>query len=162
MKNVDLLIHDFINKDNLFIQNAQIDDISAVEKIAYYSFKGYGHYAADNRLDKEKSNDIYVDWARKSCIDKSVADHMFVAKIGNQVAGFLSLKTILENDKSYGIQHLGAIDKEFRNFNVFKLLILTCLKTGIDKKHNWQQTFLLSTNMPVIRSYIKMGFKISG
>lgn len=163
LKNIDQLINELSDKEkeNVLIQEAQEADTDIVGKIAYNAFRGYGHYAADNRMDSEKSNEIYRDWAQKSCIDKSIADYMFIAKINSQIAGFLSLKINRENENVYGIQHLGAVDENYRNFSVFRLLILKCLLVGIEKNHDWQQTFLLSTNIPVIRSYFKMGFKIS-
>jgi hypothetical protein len=86
---------------------------------------------------------------------------MFIAKINNQIAGFLTLKINNERGKVYGIQHLGAVDKNFRNYNVFRNLILKCLIAGIEYKHNWHESYLLSTNYAVLRSYLKMGFKIT-
>lgn len=161
LMNIDQLIIYFKERNDVIVEQAQISDKTLVGEIAFNAFKGYGHYAADNNLDIEKSNYIYKDWAQKSCIDKGIADHMFVAKVNGQIAGFLSLKVVNEKGKVYGIQHLGAIDKKFQNYNIFRLLILHCLKTGLENKHDWQQTFLLSTNIPVTRSYLKMGFTIS-
>lgn len=162
MENTELLFDEFSKIKDVIIQEAQENDVDDVANLSFNSFRGYGHYAADNRMDIEKSNDIYKDWARRSCIDKKVADYMFVAKVGNKVVGFLSLKIERENEKIFGIQHLGAVDKNYRNYNVFRLLILKCLMNGIESKHDWQQSFLLSTNYPVLRSYLKLGFKISG
>lgn len=149
------------NKKSVVIELAQKKDAEAIGKIALRSFKGYGHYSADNRLDSKKANEIYVDWAQKSCIDKNIADYMFIAKVDNCIGGFLSLKTIYKDDSAYGVHGIGAVDKDFRNMDIFKLLIKKCLIIGKEKNHTLQQTFFLSSNIPVIRSYLKIGFKIS-
>ena len=161
MKNMEEYFSEINNKNDIVIELATVDDVEAVGKIASQSFQGYGHYAANKGLNKKKINEIYVDWAQKSCIDKKVADYMFVAKIKNRIGGFLSLKIVNDDEFIYGVQHLGAVDKEFRNMDIFRLLIKKCLIIGKEKNHNWQQTYLLSTNIPVIRSYLKIGFKIS-
>lgn len=162
LKGIDAFQKDLINKENIKVVLAKKEDVNDVGKIALQSFKGYGHYSANKMLDPIKSNEIYEDWAKKSCIDKNVADYMFVAKLNNKIGGFLSLKIVNDGSHIYGIQHLGAVDKDYRNMDIFRLLIKKCLMVGIANNHNWQQTFLLSTNIPVMRSYIKIGFKISG
>jgi hypothetical protein len=159
--NTEKIIEDFSQINDVSIEEAMENDTNIIANLAYEAFKGYGHYSVDEKLDKEKSNYIYKDWAQRSCTDKSVADYMFIAKINNQIAGFLTLKINNERGKVYGIQHLGAVDKNFRNYNVFRNLILKCLIAGIEYKHNWHESYLLSTNYAVLRSYLKMGFKIT-
>lgn len=149
------------NKTKFILRQAVTDDKKAVGYIALDAFKNYGHYAANKQLDINKANKIYKDWAERSCNDKTVADYMFVAEMENRIAGFLSLKVNKENKTIIGIQHLGAVDKLYRNDGVFRLLIIKCLIQGAHDRHNEHRTYLLAVNYPVIRSYQKLGFKIS-
>ncbi len=144
------------------IEQAVEEDTVRVGELAHDAFKGYGHYACNSRLDSKQANEIYRDWATRSCLDKRVADHLFVAKVNATIAGFLSLKIVEENSTKLGIQHLGAVDPAFRSHGIFRLLILRCLALGHREGHPLQRTFLQSINVPVIRSYQKLGFKTAG
>ena len=161
LKNIETYKSQINNLNEVKIEEAEFNDSKFVGDLAFEAFKGYGHYAANKELDSNKSNEIYRDWAQKSCVDKKVADYMFLAKINENVGGFLSLKVENKNGEKFGTQHLGAVDKKYRNLDIFRQLIIKCLNTGKEKKHSWQQTYLLTTNIPVMRSYLKLGFKIS-
>ena len=56
------------------------NDIPQIIRIAEISFHNYGHYAADEKLERQKCFDIYTDWAKRSCMDKSIADEIIVAE----------------------------------------------------------------------------------
>jgi len=150
--------------ESLVIEQAHEADAERVGELSYEAFKGYGHYACNDRLDQNQANEIYRDWAKRSCVDRKVADHLLVARVGGVVAGFLSIKNERENGSSavVGVQHLGAVDSNFRSYGVFRNLVNACLRVGRTEGHVKHRTFLQSINIPVIRSYLNAGFKNAG
>ena len=75
------------------IRVVQPQDVAAVKEIARQAFRGYdSHYHADPRLDQSTCDEIYVDWAVRSCSNKDVADEVFVADSNNGILGFLAIK----------------------------------------------------------------------
>jgi hypothetical protein len=55
-------------------------DADQVARVAEKAFKNYfGHYHADSRLDQNSCDAVYTDWAYRSCLDRSVADSVFVS-----------------------------------------------------------------------------------
>jgi len=148
--------------DDITVGHVMPSEAERVGDLAYEAFKGYGHYAQDTRLDINQSNEIYRDWAVKSCLDRSVADFVFVTRVEGNVAGFLSLKCARSEEGSYGIQHFGAVDSKYRNRSLFRMLIARCMEEGFRLGHTRQETYLLSINAPVLGSYTKMGYRILG
>jgi GNAT superfamily N-acetyltransferase len=64
-----------------------------VKQVAADSFRGYsGHYHADERLRRSQCDEIYTDWARRSCLSRDVAGEVLIADIDGRVAGFATLK----------------------------------------------------------------------
>ncbi len=149
---------------SLIIEQALEADADRVGELSYQAFKGYGHYACNEKLDQNQANEIYRDWAMRSCVDRKVADHLLVARVDGVVAGFLSIKNEQENGNStiVGVQHLGAVDSNFRSYGVFRNLVNGCLRVGRTEGHVKHRTFLQSINIPVIRSYLNAGFKNAG
>ncbi|MDD4729707.1 MAG: hypothetical protein PHN55_13280 [Dysgonamonadaceae bacterium] len=158
IENYEIIKYQLKDSNNITISEVKECEIEILGDIAYNAFQGYGHYNMNKLLDSEESNMIYKDWTIRSCRDKNVADFVFVAKVNDDVAGFLTLKNI---NSQYGVQYLGCVVEKYRNFGVFRMLINECMIKGIELNNNWQQTFLLSINYPVISSYLKLGFKIS-
>ncbi len=90
-------VNDFPKNEKVVIRELEKKDIPVLQKIASHSFLNYGHYAKDNRLDKNKCNEIYSDWILRSCEDSQVADKVFVADYMGEVAGFLTFKIYHED-----------------------------------------------------------------
>jgi hypothetical protein len=147
-------------KSNVNIRICESKDIEAIVKIAEESFKNYGHYSADNNLDKVKCLEIYKDWAFKSCTDNNVADKVFVAEIGNEVVGFLSFKKFSVSGVNCAAGGLGAILKDFRGLDIFKKITVKGLEWGVEQKLAWEEHNVLINNYPVNSSFSKMGFTI--
>jgi GNAT superfamily N-acetyltransferase len=75
------------------IRPAGTEDVEAVVGIARESFRGYqGHYHADPRLDRKACDEVYVSWARRSCLSRQVADEVLVAEDAGILLGFLTLQ----------------------------------------------------------------------
>lgn len=144
---------------NIIIRNAEISDVGNLEAIALESFKNYGHYSADNKLDKDKCNDIYKDWINRSVNNAKVADKIIVAEVDKEVAGFLSFK---KNEKPpfYSAGVLGAVSKKFRNQNLFRMINIEGLNYGKEEGLEWIEHNVLITNLPVNKAYTNLGFSV--
>ncbi|MBM3151255.1 MAG: GNAT family N-acetyltransferase [Chloroflexi bacterium] len=74
-------------------------DIETVRAIARAAFHGYdGHYHADPRLDRAACDDLYEDWAARSCTLADLADEVLLAEVDGESAGFLTLKALEDGD----------------------------------------------------------------
>jgi hypothetical protein len=154
------ILKEKIITENLLIRESELKDIEALQEIANNSFLNYGHYANDEKLDKIKCRDIYSDWIKRSCIDKNVADKVFVAESNGELAGFLAFKIFNQDDKKYAASTLGAVSEKFRNLNVFRVLTLEALHWGKEIGLDWEEHNVLATNYPVNTSFVKSGFLI--
>lgn len=75
------------------IRSAGADDREQICAIARTAFRGYdGHYHADPRLDRTACDELYVDWAGRSCSQKELADEVLIAEPDGNPVGFLTLK----------------------------------------------------------------------
>jgi len=136
------------------------EDIPQITAIAETSFNNYGHYFADEKLDRKKCFDIYADWTQRSCVDKAIADEIIVAEQSGKLLGFLSLKIKEEGKGSYAAGVIGAIDPVWRKGGVFRAINIESLnwakKLGLTRVEN----NVLAVNYPVNGTYISLNYKI--
>ncbi len=149
----------FLNPD-IIIRDAKDIDIMELTTISKESFEEYGHYFADNRLDKRLCRKIYDDWIHRSIIDNNIADKVLVAEIDGELAGFLSFKLFKKNNFKYAAGGIGAVSSKFRSKNVFSTLTLQGLIWGNSIGLDWEEHNVLNTNYPVNRVFSKLGFTI--
>ncbi len=91
----DLVKQPLLESVGIPIRLAIVEDVDAVGEIARQAFRGYpGHYHADPRLDRSACDDLYVDWARRSCSEPEAADVMLIAEQDGVPVGFLTLKCL--------------------------------------------------------------------
>jgi hypothetical protein len=77
----------------VIIRPVKPGEADRVKKLAMRSFAGYiGHYHNDDRLARNLCDEIYPDWAYRSCISKDIADEVFIAEQENTVVGFITLR----------------------------------------------------------------------
>lgn len=136
-------------------------DIPHLVKFTEESFSGYGHYFADERLDRKKCIEIYKDWTYRSCTDKKVADKVFVAESKNEAIGFLSFKIFDKDGHKYAAGGLGSVAKEFRNKSIFRAITIHGLKWGKETGLEWEEHNVLTSNYSVNRSFSRLGFGIT-
>ena len=68
-------------------------DADAVRDLARKSFRGYyDHYHNDRRLPRSACDEVYADWAYRSCVDRGIADEVLIAEHEGRVAGFAALR----------------------------------------------------------------------
>lgn len=157
---INLKTNEIGKTEGLIIRDANPNDIPELKKIATESFNNYGHYAADNKLDVKKSNEIYSDWIARSCEDCNVADKVLVAEYNGKIAGFLTFKIYSKDSLRYAAGGIGAVSKMYRNINLFKVLIFEGLLWGKEIGLDWEEHNVLINNYPVNKSFTKSNFYI--
>ncbi len=135
------------------------NDVEQIVRIAEEAFDNYGHYAADAKLDRKKCCEIYKDWALRSCLDKNVADTIFVAELNGSVMGFATFKVNKEKGMKYASCGLGAVNSKYRGRGIYQAIINRALEWGAEENLVWEEYSCLIYNFSVNRSYINAGFK---
>jgi predicted acetyltransferase len=148
-------------KSELAIRAYNEKDLSQMVCIAEESFQGYGHYFADDRLNKNVCLEIYKDWIWKSCTDRKIADKIFVAETNGEIMGFLSFKINKDNNKEeYAVGGIGAVSRRFRNKGVFPAIVKKGLIWGKETGLIWEEHNVITSNFPVNCVFSKIGFRI--
>ncbi|MCK4344193.1 MAG: hypothetical protein KAX05_02825 [Bacteroidales bacterium] len=142
------------------IRKASLEDTDALTNIAMESFYYYGHYFADNKLNKDKCLEIYKDWTQRSCSDRNVADIIFLAEINNNITGYLGFKIFQTRKGDYAAGVLGAVTKNFRKMGVFQAVTVEGLKWGKVNNLLWEEHNVLITNYSVNNTFSTIGFKL--
>lgn len=136
------------------------NDLPDIVQIATESFKNYGHYSNNEKTKSIDSSLIYEDWARRSCLDKDVADHIIVAEVKGVVAGFLSLKIHTDNQISHVAGVMGAVNETHRKDGIFRGINIASLHWAKKESFERIENNVLITNFPVSKTYINLGFEI--
>ena len=152
---------DYIKFDTIdyVIREFKGSDTKTLMSIAKKSFNNYGHYFANDKLNKEKCQEIYEDWTYNSCVNKNVADKIFVAEFNGEPIGFLSFKIYYKDGNSYAAGGMGAVDLEHRGKQIFPRLVLSGLQWGSVIGLDWEEHNVIVNNSPVNKSFTKMDFK---
>lgn len=75
------------------IRPARADESAQVKALARDAFRGYfGHYHADERLDRAQCDETYASWAERSVLLRDVADAVLVAEQSGSLAGLITLR----------------------------------------------------------------------
>jgi len=127
-----------------------------VKSIATNGFSNFiGHYHADPRLDKEKCNEVYADWAYNSCVYSDVADEVLIAEVADMPCGFLTIK---KHGKIAEFP-LNAVSKDFQRRGIFNQLILHgidyCIREGIKSIYTSTQINNLAPQKVWIRNHFE-------
>lgn len=68
-------------------------EVDTLMRMAAASFQGYrGHYHADRRLDPKACDEVYPAWVRRSVLDRTVADEVFVCEVDGRLDGFATMR----------------------------------------------------------------------
>jgi ribosomal protein S18 acetylase RimI-like enzyme len=142
-----------LNHDLTVIREARTDEALQVKAIAARAFRDYsaGHYHSDARLDPSKCDETYADWAYNSCASKCVADHVLVAEIQSDLAGFIAFS-------KHGEITLNAVDPSFQRKGVYTKLM--CHALHILQPETTKA--IISTqinNIAVQKVWVRLGFE---
>lgn len=158
--NLTNLIKDGKISDGITIRDFNESDTPTLVEMARNSFKGYGHYFKNHKLDKNRCLEVYEDWAYNTCTNKEFADKIIVACINNKPSGFLSFKIYDKaNNEKYAAGGIGAVDVKQRGKNIFPKILKAGLEWSLINKLDWCEHNVIVNNFPVNRSMNKAGFK---
>ena len=140
------------------VRSIRIGEEEEVNLVAVESFRGYcGHYHADQRLDNNKCDEAYVDWARKSCASRSFGNFL-VAEIKGRIVGFGVLRINNPDDGEY---FLGGIHPDFQGQGIYHSFLCKAMEWFLSRG---AKRMILSTqlkNISVQKVLIRFGLEIS-
>jgi len=140
------------------IRRARPEESDAVGRLAAAAFKDYfSHYHADPRFDRRKVDEVFVDWASRSCRDKSVADEVFVADAGAALGAFATMRL---NDEVEGEGVLFAVHPEHQSKGVYRDLMISGMQWCRDHGRDRMVVSTQINNYTVQRAWIRLGFEI--
>lgn len=140
---------------------AEPSDAGPVEALARETFQGYmGHYHADPHLDRQACDDVYADWARRSCIDPSVAASVVLIeqlRDGRQpeLAAFATHARV---DASTWEGVLYGVAKAHQGRGLYSELISLGGAVGAGHGHLTMLVSTQVTNLSVQKAWCKQGF----
>ena len=145
--------------DRVVIRPFQEEDIGFIADIAAKGFKNYiDHFHADPRLNADKCDDLYHQWAHNSCYDKSLADEVLVAEIGKHIVGFLTIKVM---GGEAGELVLAGVNHDTRGKGVYQSFIAAginwCKYRGLSRVESKTQI----NNYAVQKVWSDLGLRIS-
>lgn len=127
-----------------------------IRSVAQEAFKDYpGHYYLDTRLDRDACNEVYVDWARRSCIDKAMADHVLVASLTGKIAGFLALRIVGDAMEIV----LNAVRTQLHGQGVYRSLVKAAILLAQEKNMHALFVSTQITNVAVQKTWIRCGME---
>ncbi len=129
----------------------------AVEELARACFRGYtSHYHADARLDRAACDEVYADWARRACTERTVADEVLVAEDNGSLLGFAALRMASGREAD---GRLFGVAPEARGRGVQRALLQAFLAwaAGRGADSAIYQTQL--TNLAAQKSVVRAGFE---
>jgi hypothetical protein len=140
------------------IRKATAEDAMAIAEIAGLCFCDYfSHYHADARLDRVKVSGGYIDWAKRSCLDRKVASCVYLPIIDGAIAGFFALR---QNSPSEGEGVLAGVHPRFAAAGLFGQLVTRSKQWCRD---NGMQRMVIPTlidNLKVQRACTNRGFHL--
>jgi hypothetical protein len=133
------------------------EDIAGIVAIAQKAFTGYiSHFHKDPRLDPDKSDSLYVQWAYNSCYDKSLAAGVVVAELEGEVVGFLSIVPPSDGKGDFGI---GGMSPNAQGKGIFPKLYLFSFDWLKSQGVTWVQDKTMVNNYAELKVLIKVGMR---
>ena len=128
-----------------------------VEAIAIDSFRNYfGHYHADERLDRVKCDEAYRSWALRSCKFRDVANEVLVALLQNRVVAFASL--CLNNSRD-GEGVLFGVAPSAQGQGIYRSLMVNGMQWCLAKGRTRMVVSTQITNIAVQKVWTRLGFE---
>lgn len=130
---------------------------NAVELVAADAFRGYfGHYHADDKLDRTKCDEVYGSWAFRSCVSLDVADEVLVADQDGSIMGFATLRI---NSPNEGEGVLFGVSPLARGRGVYWSFMVHGMKWCLSKGARHMILSTQITNLAVQKVWVRLGFE---
>jgi ribosomal protein S18 acetylase RimI-like enzyme len=157
--NLDLSRQTFpADKGATLVRPIRIEEEKEMILVARESFHNYfGHYHSDPKLDKNKCDEAYTDWARKAFASRD-SENFLAGEIDGRIVGFGVLRI---NNPDEGEMFLGGIHPDFQGQGIYHSFLCKAMEWCLAKK---AKKMIISTqlkNISVQKVLIKFGFEIS-
>jgi GNAT superfamily N-acetyltransferase len=127
-----------------------------VRDVATESFRGYfGHYHADERLDRAKCDEVYVSWAYRSCVSREVADEVLVADLNGSIVGFATLRL---NSAEEGEGVLFGVAPSAQGQGVYRSFMIRGMQWCLSNRAKRMVVSTQITNIAVQKVWTRLGF----
>lgn len=137
------------------------EDADTVEALSRQTFKGYlGHYHADRRLKREDCDNVYADWARRSCIDPAVAQAVVLVEHqkADGTAELAAFATHSRVDDQTWEGVLYGVAPGHQGRGLYAELIALGGALGVERGHVTMLVSTQITNLSVQKTWCKQGF----
>jgi GNAT superfamily N-acetyltransferase len=142
-----------------FASTVEVSPVAASERgaviaLATAAFRAYpSHYRMSTRLDPEKVEATYSNWA-ENCLDNKAAETTLVARSAGKIVGFSSFARI---DGGGARLVLGAVDSAARGQHVYTQLTLAGMAWARAQGLRWILAITQVGNIPAQRSWVAAG-----
>jgi RimJ/RimL family protein N-acetyltransferase len=130
------------------------EQIVDVARVLYTDY--FGHYHADPLFDRAKVDEGYADWARRSCIDRSVAAEIFVAYDQERIGGFVTMRL---NDAEDGEMVVGGVHPDYGGKGIYRDFLITGMEWCLAQGRIRMVVSTQVNNYAVQRAWAQLGFK---
>jgi len=145
------------NSSDVLVRPMRSGEQGAIKNVARYSFEGYfGHYHADERLDKSTCDEVYIDWAYRSASSEGVADVVLVASDGARIVGFATLKM---NNPDVGEGILFAVSPEAQGQGVYRAFMVKGMEWCSAQGAKRMMVSTQIINIAVQKVWARLGFE---
>ncbi|KUG24603.1 hypothetical protein ASZ90_005597 [hydrocarbon metagenome] len=143
----------------VYFRPIRAEEEEEIASVAVESFRGYfGHYHADQRLDNNKCDEAYVDWARKAFISRGSDENFQVAEIDGRIVAFGVFRI---NSPDEGELFLGGIHPDFQGQGIYQAFLYRAMEWCLSKN---AKRIVISTqinNIAVQKILTRFGFEIA-
>jgi len=144
----------------VLLRPAKSEDVEGMGRLAAEAFAGFkGHFHNDLRLERSKCDSMYVEWARNSYHDKSLADHVAVAEAGGSLVGFTTAR--IRGGEVWQIV-LSSVRPDFQRRGIYEALVAYCINWAKSLDLKWMQGATNVDNYGVHGVCRRFGFNIFG
>ena len=131
-------------------------DLEEVTALAAVCFRDYeSHYHADDRLDRATCDEIQVDWARRACLSREVADEVLVAESERSLAGYFLLK---RNSPEEADVAVAAVVPDRRGRGVYESLVVQSMRWAAAAGAKRLTGLVQVTNVAVQKTPLRLGW----
>ncbi|HEX5769211.1 MAG TPA: GNAT family N-acetyltransferase [Burkholderiales bacterium] len=141
------------------IRTHKTGDEAGVRAVAAQAFAGYqGHYHADPRLDQRQCDELYVDWAYRSCLSREIANAVLVAESDARIAAFATLRL---NSAEEGEGVLFGVAPAAQGRGIYRSLMLAGMRWCKAQGCSRMVVSTQLTNLAVQKVWSRLGFEPS-
>jgi GNAT superfamily N-acetyltransferase len=139
------------------VRPARPGEEHTVKAVAAEAFRGYfGHYHADERLERAKCDEIYPDWAFRSCVSRDVADEVLVAE---EDASIVGLATLRLNSPEEGEGVLFGIVPPAQRRGIYRSFMIGGMEWCLSQGTTRMVVSTQITNVAVQKVWTRVGFE---